>query len=103
MISASVKIEVYSSIKVSDSGLTQGNPETRFLVDVYCLKQRFVVETGFLSVSPMAKTIIKSGIKLYSYSKATLAEIGKIVNTLVVEMKREKITAAQLVKVSVKD
>ena len=28
------------------------NPETRFLVDVYCSKQRFIVETGFLCVSP---------------------------------------------------
>ncbi|NET43116.1 DUF5132 domain-containing protein [Okeania sp. SIO2B3] len=56
-----------------------------------------------LAQKSIAKTIIKSGIKLYSYSKATLAEIGEIVNTLVVEVKREKITAAQMVKVSVKD
>ncbi|NEN91087.1 MAG: DUF5132 domain-containing protein [Okeania sp. SIO3H1] len=56
-----------------------------------------------LAQKSIAKTIIKSGIKLYSYSKATLAEIGEIVNTLVVEVKREKNTAAQMVKVSVKD
>lgn len=51
----------------------------------------------------IARAIIKSGIRLYDNSKATLAEIGEIVNTLVVEVKTEKITAAQLVKVSVKD
>ncbi|NES74431.1 MULTISPECIES: DUF5132 domain-containing protein [Okeania] len=51
----------------------------------------------------IAKTIIKSGTRLYENGKATLAEIGEIVNTLVVEVKTEKITAAQMVKVSVKD
>ncbi|MDY7004258.1 MAG: DUF5132 domain-containing protein [Cyanobacteriota bacterium] len=51
----------------------------------------------------IVKTIIKSGIRLYDNSKATLGEIGEIVNTLVVEVKTEKITAAQLVKISVKN
>ncbi len=37
---------------MSLSGLTQENPETWFLVDVYCSKQGFIVETGFLWVSP---------------------------------------------------
>ena len=44
------------------SGLTQVNPETRFLVDVYCSKQRFIVETGFLCVSP-------NHIRIISYKK----------------------------------
>ena len=33
-------------------GLTQANPETRFFLDIYCSKQEFIVETGFLCVSP---------------------------------------------------
>ena len=28
------------------------NPETRFLVDFYCSKQRFILESGFVCVSP---------------------------------------------------
>ncbi len=36
----------------SVSGLTQENPETRFLVDFYCSKQRFILESGFVCVSP---------------------------------------------------
>ena len=51
----------------------------------------------------IAKTVLKSGTRLYNNSKATLAEIGEIVNTLVVEVKTEKITAAQMIKISVKD
>ena len=39
-------------VTILQSGLTQENPETRFLVDVYCSKQGFIVETGFLCVSP---------------------------------------------------
>jgi len=35
------------------SGLRQANWETRFLVDIYVLKQWFTVETGFLCVSPV--------------------------------------------------
>ncbi|NES68958.1 MAG: hypothetical protein F6K24_28870, partial [Okeania sp. SIO2D1] len=49
----------------------------------------------------IAKTIIKSAIRLYENSKATLGAIGEIVNILAVEVKTEKITAAQMVKVSV--
>lgn len=52
-------------------------------------------------IKPVAKATIKGGVKLYENSKAALAEVGEMLDDLVAEVKAEKITATQPVKVHV--
>ncbi len=53
-------------------------------------------------LKPVAKATLKGGIRLYEKSKATLTETGEMLEDLVAEVKAEKMTAAQFVKVNVK-
>ncbi|NES05242.1 MAG: DUF5132 domain-containing protein [Okeania sp. SIO2F4] len=53
-------------------------------------------------VKPVAKATLKGGIRLYEKSKAALTETGEMLEDLVAEVKAEKMTPAQSVKVNVK-
>ena len=53
-------------------------------------------------LKPVVKTTLKGGIRLYEKSKAALTETGEMLEDLVAEVKAEKMTAAQFVKVNVK-
>ncbi len=52
-------------------------------------------------LKPVALATLKGGIRLYERSKAALTETGEMLEDLVAEVKAEKITATQAVKVNV--
>ncbi len=52
-------------------------------------------------LKPVVKTTLKGGIRLYEKSKAALTETGEMLEDLVAEVKAEKMTGVQPLKVNV--